>query len=209
MNIILIGPPASGKGTQAEKLKVKFNFNYLSTGQMFREIVKQDTELSNDIKSYINVGKLVPDELTIRLVDEYLKKFDDNILLDGFPRNLFQANELDKRINIDYIIEITASKDTIVKRIVDRGVCKNCGKNFVISKTKTNICDACGGEIIKRADDTVEIAESRYNDYLQKTYPIINFYKDRKGYHKIDGEMSADEVFDQICKILEKKIWFI
>jgi len=203
MNIILIGPPASGKGTQAKKIKDRFNLNYLSTGDMFREISNQNTSLSNEIRSLIDKGKMVPDELTIKLVDEYLKKSTDNILFDGFPRTLYQAIELEKRLNIDYIIEIVVSRDTVSNRIIDRGVCKNCGKVFMLSQIKAKNCDYCGSEIIKRTDDTIEIANARFDDYLQKTYPIIEYYKNKKGYHKVDGKKSADEVFEQICKIIE------
>ncbi len=203
MNIILIGPPASGKGTQAKKLKVRFNLNYLSTGQMFREIANQDTDLSKEIKSLIENGNIVADDITLQIVDKYLKKSTDNNLFDGFPRTLYQAKELEKRLSIDYIIEIAVSRDTVSKRIADRAICKNCGKGFILSEITTKICDNCGSEIVKRADDTIEIANARFDDYLQKTYPIIEYYKNKKGYHKVDGEQSADEVFEQICKIIE------
>ena len=202
MNIILIGPPACGKGTQAKKIIERFNLNYLSTGDMFRKLATQDDELATEIKSYINKGLMVPDELTVKLVDKYLEKSKDNLLLDGFPRTLYQAEELEKRISVDYIIEIVVSKETVSKRILDRGVCKECGKSLLISKCQNNHCD-CGGEIVRRADDTPEIANLRYDEYMNKTYPIIDYYKNRDGYHRVDGEKEVDEVFDQICKIIE------
>ena len=202
MNIVLIGPPACGKGTQAKKITDRFHLNYLSTGDMFRKLANQNDKLSNEIKSYIDKGFMVPDELTIKLVDKYLEKSSGNFLLDGFPRTVYQAQELDKKISIDYIIEIVVSKDTVKKRILDRGICDSCGKSLLISKCTSNQCD-CGGKIIKRADDTTEIASLRYDEYMNKTYPIIDYYKNRKSYHKIDGEKDMDEVFNQICKIIE------
>ena len=202
MNIIWIGPPACGKGTQAKKIKERFNLNYLSTGDMFRDIIKQDNELSREIKSLIDKGKMVPDDLTLKLVDKYLTE-STNYLLDGFPRTLYQAEQLEKRLKIDYIIEISVPREVISKRIIDRGVCKNCGKTLLMSKLKDCRCDECGGEVVKRADDTIEIVNARYDDYIDMTYPIIKYYKNHKGYHKVDGQQSVEEVFDQICKILE------
>lgn len=206
MNIILIGPPACGKGTQAKRLKDLFGLNYISTGDLFRQITKQNSDLANEIRSYIDNGRFVPDELTLRLVDEHFKTLDmsKGLLLDGFPRTVYQAKELEKLIKIDYILEIDVSRQSIIKRVLDRAVCGGCGKGFILSQTKDLVCDECGKDIVKRKDDTAEIAVLRYDDYIQKTYPIIEYYKNHTGYHKVDGEKSIDEITQDICKILEK-----
>ncbi|MBR4124410.1 MAG: nucleoside monophosphate kinase [Clostridia bacterium] len=206
MNIILIGPPACGKGTQAKRLKELFGLNYISTGDLFRQITKQDSDLANEIRSYIDNGRFVPDELTLKLVEEHFKTLDmsKGLLLDGFPRTVYQAKQLEKLINIDYILEICVSRQCIIKRVIDRGVCGGCGKGFILSQTNGLVCDECGKDIVKRKDDTEEIAVLRYDDYIQKTYPIIEYFKNHTGYHKIDGEKPINEITKEICKILEK-----
>ena len=206
MNIILIGPPACGKGTQSKRLKEKFGLNYISTGDLFRQITKQDSDLANEIKSYIDNGRFVPDELTLKLVGEHLKTLDmsKGLLLDGFPRTVYQAKELEKLIKIDYIIEISISRQCIINRVINRAVCSGCGKGFIVSEKSDLFCDECGKQLVKRKDDTADIAVLRYDDYLQKTYPIVEYYKNNIGYHKIDGEKSMDEITEDICKILEK-----
>ena len=212
MNIILIGPPASGKGTQAKLLQKEFGFKHLSTGDMLREISSKQNELANKIKSLIDNGQFVLDELIIEVVKNKLNEinFQKGILFDGFPRTVFQAKALENLVKIDYIIEIAVSKNSVINRVLNRGSCKKCGKSFLLSQTNGNICDICGGEIIRRKDDRKEIAEERFDEYMSKTYPIIDYFKNHKGYHKIDGEQSTDLVFDQICKVIKsEKIWFI
>lgn len=205
MNIILIGPPASGKGTQAKLLKEKFGLYHLSTGDLLREISSQTTALANEIKSLIDNGKFVSDDLIIELVKNKLTdtKSYTGVLFDGFPRTVFQAKALKDITNIDYVIEIFVEKDEIIRRVLDRAACSSCGKPFILSKINTYVCDDCGGKITQRVDDTVEIAAERYQDYMLKTYPIIEYFKTHKGYHKVDGKQSAKEVFNQICKIIE------
>ena len=210
MNIILIGPPASGKGTQAKFLEKQFNLYHLSTGDLLREMANGSSDLSKQIKSLIDNGQFVSDELIIQVVKnkiEELKQNDANlgILFDGFPRTVFQAKSLESMTNIDYIIEIAVSKQEIVKRVLDRAVCKTCGKSFLLSQTSGLKCDNCGGDIVKRNDDRKEIAESRYDEYMLKTYPILEYFKNHNGYHKIDGENTMDLIFNQICKILSSE----
>lgn len=207
MNIILIGPPASGKGTQAKLLQKEFGFKHLSTGDMLREISSKQNELANKIKSLIDNGQFVLDELIIEVVKNKLNEinFQKGILFDGFPRTVFQAKALENLVKIDYIIEIAVSKNSVINRVLNRGSCKKCGKSFLLSQTNGNICDICGGEIIRRKDDRKEIAEERFDEYMSKTYPIIDYFKNHKGYHKIDGEQSTDLVFDQICKVIKSE----
>ena len=211
MNVILIGPPLCGKGTQAKLLKEKLNLIHLSTGEMLREISSQGTKLANEIKSLIDNGHFVSDELIIEVVKNKLKEiesqYDNNsqfgLLFDGFPRTVAQAKALENMLNIDYIIEIVVSKIEIAKRVIDRASCNKCGKAYILSNIKNDTCEVCGGRITQRKDDTKEIAEARYDKYMLKTYPIIEYFKNHKGYHKIDGEKSTEEVFDQICKTLK------
>ena len=216
MNIILIGPPASGKGTQAKLLEEKFGLFHLSTGDLLREIVSRaqshdkstnetKSQLAIQIKNLMENGELVSDSLIIQLVKEKLSEIGSQkgILFDGFPRTVLQAQELEKFATIDYIIELVVSKQTIINRVNDRAMCSKCKKGFILSKTSTPVCDVCGGEIIKRSDDTTEVAGNRYEEYLQKTYPITDYFKNHKGYYKIDGEQTAEKVYQDICKVIE------
>ena len=209
MNIILIGPPASGKGTQAKFLSEKFGFIHLSTGDMLREISSKQTDLAKEVKSLIDNGHFVSDELIIEVVKQKLVELESQshfgILFDGFPRTLVQAKALENMAKIDFVIEIKVSKQEIVRRVLDRAVCKECGKSLLVSQLKDNHCSNCGGEILRRKDDTAEIAEMRFEDYIQKTYPIVEYFKNHKGYHIIDGEQSTDLVFEQICKVLKSE----
>ena len=175
MNIILIGPPASGKGTQAKLVENKFGLFHLSTGDLLREIVSranevqshlestndiksQNLDLANQIKNLIDKGQFVSDELIIQLVKDKLNEIGSQkgVLFDGFPRTVAQAKELEKFANIDYIIELVVSKQTIIARALDRARCENCGKDFILSQTDGKSCDNCGGKILQRADDTAE-----------------------------------------------------
>ena len=210
MNIVLIGPPASGKGTQAKYLEKELGFIHLSTGDMLREISSKQGELASEIKSLIDNGHFVSDELIIEVIKNKLneiysqKGVQVNLMFDGFPRTINQAKVLEKLVNIDYIIEIAVSKNSIISRVLDRGACSKCGKSYLLSQTNSDICALCGGKITKRKDDTEEIAKSRYDEYMSKTYPIIDYFKGHKGYHKIDGEQSMENVFHDICKVIKK-----
>ena len=211
MNVILIGPPLCGKGTQAKLLKEKFNLIHLSTGEMLREISSHGTKLANEIKSLIDNGHFVSDELIIEVVknklDDIKSQYDNNsqygLLFDGFPRTVAQAKALENILKIDYILEIVVSKEEIAKRVINRASCSGCGKAYLLSNIKTDICEVCGEKITQRKDDTIEIAQNRYDEYMAKTYPIIEYFKNNIGYHKIDGEKSTEMVFDQICKVLK------
>lgn len=220
MNIILIGPPASGKGTQAKLLENKFGLFHLSTGELLREIVSHvndiqshdkstnetESQLSYKIKSLIDKGQFVPDDLIIQLVKEKLAEIrsQKGVMFDGFPRTVAQAKELEKFTKIDFIFEIAVDRQTIVARALDRAKCENCGKDFILSQTNSLLCDGCGGKIVQRTDDTAETASKRYDEYLQKTYPIIDYFKNHEGYYKIDGKKSVGEVYHKICEIIEK-----
>lgn len=205
MNIVLIGPPASGKGTQAKLICEKYNLFHLSTGDAIRKIISEKGDLSHGLKGFVDKGLLVPDEIIVEVFKKYLNEIDtqNGILLDGFPRTLSQAQQLKDILKIDYIFEIRASLDSIISRIEDRIICEKCGTNYSFKKKGLSICERCGGKLVKRSDDTTEIVTNRYNDYTKLTHSVIDYYKNKQEYHQIDGEKSVNEVFDQICSIIE------
>ena len=206
MNIVLVGPPASGKGTQAKMLAQKFNLVHISTGDLLRNITTQKGKLADEIRALIENGNFVSDELITELLKQHLsqKEKKNGILLDGYPRTLEQAKVLDQFLKIDYVLEFTLSEQSLVDRVLDRYSCSNCGKAFIMSQYKKPDCDVCGHKLTQRADDTEQVARKRYKEYLQKTYPIISFYKDFKGFYKIDSEMSINDVFENVCKVIKE-----
>lgn len=202
LNIILMGPPGAGKGTQAKKLIVEFNIPHISTGDMFREAIKEGTPLGKLAASYINDGHLVPDDVTIGLVKERLSKDDckDGYLLDGFPRTIPQAEALDvltKEIGreITHVVNIDTPKEELVKRICGRRVCKKCGAPYHVVNVKPKvegICDICGGELIQRADDNEEALVTRLEAYNKMTKPLLEYYEKKGLLKTFDGSASQD-----------------
>ncbi len=202
LNIILMGPPGAGKGTQAKKLIAKYNIPHISTGDMFREAIKEGTPLGKLAASYINDGHLVPDDVTIGLVKERLSKDDcaNGFLLDGFPRTIPQAEALEviaKEIGreITYVIDIETPKEELVRRICGRRVCKKCGAPYHIINIKPKvdgICDICGGELIQRPDDNEEALTVRLDAYVKQTKPLLEFYNKKGLLTTFDGSNSSD-----------------
>lgn len=183
MNIVLMGPPGAGKGTQGEILSDKLKIQTISTGVMLRSAIKEQTEVGKIASEYINDGKLVPDDVIVRVVKERLSKDDvaDGFILDGFPRTLAQAKALTETgIKIDKVLCIEVSDDTIVQRLSSRRECSECGAPYnVISHKpeKDDICDKCGGKLIRRADDVPETIMNRLNVYHRETEPIMDYYE--------------------------------
>lgn len=214
LNIILMGPPGAGKGTQAKILIAKFNIPHISTGDMFREAIKEGTPLGKLAASYINDGHLVPDDVTIGLVKERLSKDDcaNGYLLDGFPRTIPQAEALEvltKEIGreVKYVINIDTPKEELVSRICGRRVCKKCGAPYHIVNVKPKVdgvCDICGGELVQRPDDNEEALNIRLEAYSKQTKPLLDFYA-KKGLLKTFSGKSREELTPQLLKLLEGK----
>lgn len=210
MNYILMGPPGAGKGTQAKKIVEKFGIVHLSTGDMFREAKKSD----EDIRKFLESGQLVPDEIVVNMVKKRLEKDDikKGFLLDGFPRTVNQAQELDKmlkseNIKIDAVFFIDVHFEEAVKRISGRRVC-SCGAsyhvNFIPPKVKGK-CDVCNGDLIQRSDDKENVVKDRLAVYEKQTRPLIDYYKKTGLFVNIDGLKSESEVFEEIKKHIEAK----
>jgi len=187
MRLILLGAPGAGKGTQAEYLSKRFSIPHISTGDILRENVKNETELGKKAKEYMDKGLLVPDEIVIEIVKDRISKEDckNGFLLDGFPRTIAQAEALDKVLEelgqkIDKVLNIEVPDEKILERMSGRRICKNCGASFhVISRPpqKEGVCDVCGGELYQREDDKEETVKKRLEVYHAQTQPLIDYYK--------------------------------
>lgn len=214
LRTILLGPPGAGKGTQAVKIVEKYNIPHISTGDIFRENIKNETELGNRAKAYMDRGELVPDELVVEIATDRLTKDDckNGFLLDGFPRTIFQAEKLDEFLaqrgeKIDKVINIDVEKDALVKRITGRRVCKSCGASYHmvnIPPKKDGVCDLCNGELIQRADDTEETVLNRIDVYNKQTKPLVDYYDKAGVIINIDGNKDLDDVLADIVKGLGK-----
>ncbi|MCD8098954.1 MAG: adenylate kinase [Lachnospiraceae bacterium] len=213
MKIIMLGAPGAGKGTQAKKIAEKYGIPHISTGDIFRANIKNGTKLGNKVKTYMDQGLLVPDELVCDLVVDRIQQADcaKGYILDGFPRTIPQAESLDAALkaageSVDYAIDVNVPDENIVKRMGGRRACVGCGATYhlVYAPTKKEgICDACGGELILRDDDKPETVQKRLDVYHEQTQPLIDYY-DKKGILKtVDGSMSMEDVFAAILGILE------
>ena len=213
MKIIMLGAPGAGKGTHAKKITEKFGIPAISTGDIFRENIKNGTELVKKAKEYMDAGNLVPDELVCDLVVDRLKQDDckNGYILDGFPRTIPQAEALTAALAknddaIDYALEIFIEDQAIIDRMSGRRVCKSCGATYHVvnipPKTE-GVCDECDGELIVRDDDAPETVKKRLDVYHEQTAPLIDYYKKQGILKVIDGSKGLDTCFEEICGILE------
>lgn len=204
MNLIFVGPPGAGKGTQAKLVSKKFGIPHISTGDMLRAAIREGTTLGIKAKEYIDAGDLVPDEVVIGLVRERLAMADceNGFLLDGFPRTVAQAEELGQFTTIDKVVMVDVPDEKLVLRIAGRRSCSQCPAIYHVATYNKMICKECGGDIIQRPDDREDTVRNRLKVYHEKTKPLIAYYRDKKCLSGVDGDKGIQEIFDDICAIL-------
>jgi adenylate kinase len=212
MNIVFMGPPGAGKGTQAEYIVEQFGIPHISTGDAFRLAMKQGTELGLVAKQYVDAGKLVPDEVTIGIVRDRLQQEDckQGFLLDGFPRTISQAEALDEIVaamgkQIDHVINLSVDRDKLLARLTGRRICRSCGATYHIlfnPPKQEGVCDKCGGELYQRSDDTEEKVGTRLDEYITKTAPLLEYYANKGLLRQVNGEQDIAQVSAEISAIL-------
>lgn len=213
MKIVLLGPPGAGKGTQAKSISNRYSIPHISTGDIFRKNISENTPLGVEAKSYMDNGQLVPDEVTINMVKERLKEDDckNGYLLDGFPRTVSQAEALESFLNernesLNTALLIDVPTDFILERMTGRRVCPSCGASYHIkfNPAVDGKCGLCGTEVVQRKDDTKETVKERLDVYKEQTQPLIDFYKEKELLSVVDGTKAINEVFENICDVLGK-----
>lgn len=210
MGIIVFGAPGSGKGTHTEILSAHYNLKKISLGDILREEVKADTALGREVKNYMDRGELVPDEIVARVIENNLN--ENNFILEGYPRNIKQAQMLEdilrkKNIKIDNFIYLNVTWETIFERLSKRRVCIKCGQNYHLKNMppkKEGVCDKCSGELIIRDDDRKEVIKNRWNIFLKEGLQILNFYRKRTNFIEVDASRNSEEVFLDIKAKLKK-----
>lgn len=215
-NIMFIAPPAAGKGTQAELVVEKYHIPHISTGDILREIAKEDSEIGQYVFETLASGKLVKDEITYQLIEERLARDDckNGYIIDGFPRNLDQAIEYDKILeklgfDVGNVILINIDEKTLEKRITGRRICEDCKSIFNINDVTSapkveSVCDNCGGKLYQRNDDNLESFQTRYQMYKEKTEPIVEHYRKKKVLKEINGDDTVENVFKKVDAIISE-----
>ena len=215
MILVLFGPPGSGKGTQAEMLEEREGYYHLSTGEILREAMKKNTDLGEKAGKYVEEGALVPDEVIIGMVKEKIAsliKEIDQFLFDGFPRNLKQVHQFEDFLSefsfSEYrVISLDVSEEEIMKRILGRRLCKNCGKNYNVNfnpPKQPGVCDECGGEVVKRPDDNEETVKERLRVYNEQTRPVLEYFSRKGVLITVPGEGNVKEIYDAIIRGLKE-----
>ena len=214
MKLLIMGRPGAGKGTQAANIKEYYKIPHISTGDMFRAAMKNETKLGLEAKQYMEKGLLVPDEVTIGIVEERLLEDDckNGFLLDGFPRTIAQAEALDaflakNGVKLDAVLDVNVPAEILVRRMVGRRVCKTCGATFHVefnAPKVEGICDNCGAKLIQRPDDTEETAVNRLAVYDNNTAPLLDFYAKKNLLKTVNGDQPLEKVFEDIKEVLGK-----
>jgi adenylate kinase len=214
VNIILLGPPGAGKGTQSARVAEKYNLAHVSTGDIFRETAKSGSELGIKLKNFMSQGVLVPDNVVIEVIKERLSKADvqKGFVLDGFPRTLGQAKELDKVLlelnkKIDKAINIKVVNEEIIERLSNRRICPKCGDNYNLVSNPPKVegkCDKCSAELIQRYDDNPNVIRERLKVYDEQTKPLIEYYSGQGKLSGVNGSQTPQEVFNEICAVIGK-----
>lgn len=208
MDLVLFGPPGAGKGTQAKKMEIEFSAKQISTGDMLRAAKASGTPLGEEAKGYMDSGKLVPDDLVIRLIEERIQDDDcaGGFIMDGFPRTVAQAEAFDRMLaqagrNIEHVVCIEVEDEEIVNRMGGRRMCKQCGASFHVTfnpPRADGVCDLCGGELYQRDDDQPETVRARLTTYHEQTAPVAAYYGDKGLLRSVSGVGSIDQVFDSV-----------
>lgn len=211
-NLILLGGPGAGKGTQAKKLVEHYKIPQISTGDILRAAVKAGTELGKTAKKHMDAGELVPDSVVIGIIEERLKEPDtkNGYILDGFPRTIAQAKALDEILQklgsqVDHVISIEVPDEELVNRLAGRWTCKNCGQMYHEKNKppkKEGVCDECGGELYQRDDDKIETIKERLKTYHAQTSPLIDYYKNKNLLRPIDGRGGIEDIFSKIKQVV-------
>ena len=215
MNLVLLGPPGAGKGTQAVMLSEKLGFLHLSAGDILRDNVKNSTDIGKKAKAFMDKGELVPDDIVIKMMLDKINALGntEKFMLDGFPRTVYQADKLDEALNklglsIQLVIYLKTSTKTVVLRLAGRRLCKNCGANYHIVNMppkEQGICDKCGGELYQRKDDSEATIKNRLQVYETQTKELIDYYKKKKVLKELSGDLDAGEVYKEIFEILNDR----
>ena len=214
MKLVLLGPPGAGKGTLAGQIKDKYDLLHVSTGDMLREEMKSDSTLGQEVKSYVESGGLVPDEVIIKLIENKLTKEKNSckgFMLDGFPRTTPQAEALDGILAsieqpVDVALFMEASLEVIIQRLTGRRICRQCGAIYHMTNMKPKVdgkCDECDGELYQRADDNEETIRNRMDVYLKNTTPILDYYEAQGKLKKVDAEQSTQSIVDSLSELLK------
>lgn len=212
MNILLIGAPGAGKGSQAKKMVKDFGLVQISTGDLLRESIKNSTPVGMEAKSYMDKGELVPDQTILALIEDRISQDDckNGVIFDGFPRNISQADSLTSLLNklsqkLDYVLNIEVPFEKIISRLTARRLCKDCGNdyNMITNPPKASGCDICSGEIIQRADDNEKTIKNRLDVYKRSTEPLIDYYKKNGNLKNIDGDRDINVIYSDLKKMIE------
>ncbi|MCK5879041.1 MAG: adenylate kinase [Holophagae bacterium] len=206
--VVFLGAPGTGKGTQARKLSKKYGLPHVSTGDILRNAVKMGTEMGLKAKAVMDRGDLIPDDVILGIIKNRLLKPDcaNGFLLDGFPRTLGQAEGFDRLDSVNCAIQIDVPDDVLVKRLVSRRTCPSCGTMYHLGyhpPEVAGVCDKCGSTLVQREDDREDVVKSRFRVYVDKTAPLIGYYREKSVLHNVDGNRNVKLVFSDIVQIVE------